>query len=124
EAGVIHRDVKPANILVEAGGRVVLADFGLAILDDTATSRWAMSGTPEYASPEQIRGDPLDARTDIYSLGATFYHLLSGRPPFFGAGTEEITEKVLKDDPEPLKGVPKPLAAAVRRAMARNRHDR
>jgi tetratricopeptide (TPR) repeat protein len=124
EMGVIHRDVKPANILVEAAGRVVLADFGLAILDDAATSRWAMSGTPEYASPEQIRGDPLDARTDIYSLGATFYHLLSGRPPFGGSGTEEITENVLHGTPAPLKGVPRPLAAAVRRAMARNRQDR
>src|SRR6185369_10876869 len=117
EAGVIHRDVKPANILVEAGGRIVLADFGLAILDDAATSRWAMSGTPEYASPEQIRGDPLDNRTDIYSLGATFYHLLSGKPPFSGVGTDEITENVLKALPPPLRGVPKPLARIVRRAM-------
>jgi tetratricopeptide (TPR) repeat protein len=124
EMGVIHRDVKPANILVEAAGRVVLADFGLAILDDAATSRWAMSGTPEYASPEQIRGDPLDARTDIYSLGATFYHLLSGKPPFSGAGTSEITENVLKATPSPLQGVPKPLAKIVRRAMARNRLER
>ena len=125
EMGVIHRDVKPANILVEAGGRVVLADFGLAILDDTATSRWAMSGTPEYASPEQIRGDPLDVRTDIYSLGATLYHMLAGRPPYTGAGPEEITEKVLKTDPIELGGkIPKPLAAIVRKAMARERDER
>jgi len=125
EMGVIHRDVKPANILVEAGGRVVLADFGLAILDDTATSRWAMSGTPEYASPEQIRGDPLDVRTDIYSLGATLYHLLAGLPPFMGTGPEDITEKVLKTDPIPLGGkVPKPLAAIVRKAMSRERERR
>ena len=125
EMGVIHRDVKPANILVDAGGRVVLADFGLAILDDTATSRWAMSGTPEYASPEQIRGDPLDVRTDIYSLGATMYHLLAGRPPFTGSGPDEITEKVLRTDPIPLGGkVPKPLAAIVRKAMARERANR
>jgi cytochrome c-type biogenesis protein CcmH/NrfG len=124
EMGVIHRDVKPANILVEAGGRVVLADFGLAILDDTATSRWAMSGTPEYASPEQIRGDPLDSRTDVYSLGATFYHLLSGKPPFGGTGTDEITENVLKATPPALQGIPKPLVTIVRRAMARSRHER
>ncbi|MBI3855565.1 MAG: protein kinase [Planctomycetes bacterium] len=124
EMGVIHRDVKPANILVEAGGRVVLADFGLAILDDTATSRWAMSGTPEYASPEQIRGDALDARTDIYSLGATLYHMLGGRPPFSGAGPDEITEKVLKEEPPPLRDAPKPLASLVRRAMSRDREKR
>jgi serine/threonine protein kinase len=125
EMGVIHRDVKPANILVEAGGRVVLADFGLAILDDTATSRWAMSGTPEYASPEQIRGDPLDVRTDIYSLGATMYHLLSGQPPYSGSGPDEITQKVLTEEPVPLGGkLPKPLCAIVRRAMARDRARR
>jgi len=124
EVGVIHRDVKPGNILVEAGGRVVLADFGLAILDDAVTSRWAMSGTPEYASPEQVRGDSLDARTDLYSLGATLYHLLSGKPPFTGTGVQEITEKVLREEPAPLTGVPKALAATVRRAMARERDRR
>jgi tetratricopeptide (TPR) repeat protein len=121
EAGVIHRDVKPANILVEAGGRVVLADFGLAILDETVTSRWAMSGTPEYASPEQIRGDALDVRTDIYSLGATLYHLLAGKPPFTGSGVDEITDKVLKADLPPLRDVPRRLSAIVSRAMARDR---
>jgi tetratricopeptide (TPR) repeat protein len=124
EAGVIHRDVKPGNILVEAAGRVVLADFGLAILDDAVTSRWAMSGTPEYASPEQIRGDSLDVRTDLYSLGATLYHLLSGKPPFTGSGVDEITDKVLKEPPPPLVDVPKPLAAVVRRAMQRDRNLR
>src|SRR5207244_7922078 len=88
------------------------------------TSRGALSRTPEYASPEQIRGDPLDVRTDIYSLGATLYHLLSGKPPYIGAGPDEITEKVLRDDPPPLRNVPKPLAATVRRAMARDREKR
>lgn len=123
-AGVIHRDVKPANILVEAGGRIVLADFGLAILDESATSRWAMSGTPEYASPEQIRGDALDVRTDIYSLGATLYHLLAGRPPFSGTGVEEITAKVLNEEPAPIHGIPRRLAEIVRKAMARDRDRR
>jgi tetratricopeptide (TPR) repeat protein len=124
QAGIIHRDVKPANILVEAGGRVVLADFGLAILDDAAASRWAMSGTPEYASPEQIRGDSLDARTDVYSLGATLYHFLSGNPPFGGTRVEEITEKVLTVDPPPLRAAPRALARVVCRAMARDREKR
>jgi len=124
QMGVIHRDVKPANILVESGGRVVLADFGLAILDDTATSRWAMSGTPEYASPEQIRGDPLDTRTDVYSLGATLYHFLAGRPPFPGSSPDDISRKVLQEELPPLKDVPRPLAAIVKRALARNRADR
>jgi tetratricopeptide (TPR) repeat protein len=124
DEGIIHRDVKPANILVEAAGRIVLADFGLAILDDTSTSRWAMSGTPEYASPEQIRGDTLDARTDIYSLGATLYHLLAGKPPFAGTGVEEITSNVLKGNPPPLREVPSRLSRIVRRAMERDRDRR
>lgn len=124
-AGVIHRDVKPGNILVEAdGGRVFLTDFGLAIPDRSASSRWSISGTPEYSSPEQIRGDPLDPRTDIYSLGATLYHLLSGRPPFQGRDSEEISEKVLSGEAPPLEAVPAALASAVRRAMARAPGDR
>jgi Ser/Thr protein kinase RdoA (MazF antagonist) len=122
--GVIHRDIKPANILVETGGRVVLTDFGLAIPGGTGVSLWAMSGTPEYASPEQVRGEVLDARTDIYSLGATLYHLLSGRPPFWGSDAEEIGDRVLAAEPPPLANAPRPLAAAVRKAMARNREDR
>jgi tetratricopeptide (TPR) repeat protein len=124
QSGVIHRDVKPANILVEAGGRVVLADFGLAILDETATSRWAMSGTPEYASPEQIRGDRLDLRTDIYSLGATLYHLLAGRPPFTGDNAEDITLKVLNQIPPPIVGIPRGLSKILKRAMCRDREQR
>ncbi len=116
--GVIHRDVKPQNIIVGPGGHVVLMDFGLAIPDESATSRWAVSGTPEYASPEQVRGDPLDARTDIYSLGATLYDLLLGRPPYSGKDPQEIADQVLKGEFLPLKGAPPRLAAIVRRAMS------
>lgn len=117
--GIIHRDVKPANVLVEAGGRVLLADFGLAIPASSGASRWAVSGTPEYASPEQIRGEILDARTDVYSLGATLYHLLAGRPPFSGTAVTEITDRVLNAPLPPLKGVPRPLARIVAKAMDR-----
>ncbi|HEV3028449.1 MAG TPA: protein kinase, partial [Planctomycetota bacterium] len=122
--GIIHRDVKPANILVEAGGRVLLLDFGLAIPASSGASRWAVSGTPEYASPEQIRGDVLDARTDVYSLGATLYHLLAGRPPFSGASVKEITDRVLTAPLPPLKAVPRQLARIVAKAMARDRVKR
>ncbi|MBV8879164.1 MAG: hypothetical protein JO332_04280, partial [Planctomycetaceae bacterium] len=80
--------------------------------------------TPEYASPEQIQGDPLDARTDIYSLGATLYHFLAGHPPFPGKDVEEITRKVLKEDPPRLKDVPASLVRIVRKAMARERDRR
>ncbi len=124
ERGIIHRDVKPANILIDAGGHVLLADFGLAIPDDSATSRWAISGTPEYASPEQVRGDQLDSRTDIYSLGATLYHLLSGKPPYTGESPAEIASKIVEGKREPLRRTPRALVAAVDRAMAREREKR
>jgi tetratricopeptide (TPR) repeat protein len=122
--GVIHRDVKPANILVEKSGRAVLADFGLAIAGGSGASLWAVSGTPEYASPEQVRGEALDVRTDVYSLGATLYHLLAGRPPFSGRDAEEIGRKVLEARPAPLRGVPARLRRIVERAMERDRARR
>ncbi len=113
--GVIHRDVKPGNILVEEGGRPVLTDFGLAVSEVAGASRWSLSGTPEYASPEQIRGDPLDARTDIYSLGATLYHLLTGKLP--SGGEASAGEGVMGGPPPVPKGIPRRLAGIVRRAM-------
>jgi hypothetical protein len=119
-AGILHRDVKPSNILRDAVGRPMLADFGLAIPSNSGSSRWAVSGTPEYASPEQIRGDVLDARTDVYSLGATLYHLLTGRPPFSGRDVQHIAERVLNAPPPPMPGVPSAVVRIVRRAMERD----
>ncbi len=122
--GVIHRDIKPANIIVDAAGRVFLMDFGLAIPGESATSRWAISGTPEYASPEQIRGDQLDPRTDLYSLGATLYHFLAGRPPFAGKETQEIADQVLHGTLEPPEGAPRSLARVILKAMDRDPSNR
>ncbi len=102
--GVIHRDVKPSNIIVDAAGEPHLADFGLA--KDSAsgdlTAPGSRLGTPNYAPPEQVEGhiDKVDARSDVYSLGATLYEMLTGRPPFSGESIVNILVQVLLHDPE------------------------
>jgi len=86
--GVVHRDIKPSNILFKADGTVVLADFGIAkALDSSSTSTMAGAsiGTPDYMSPEQARGEPVDGRADLYALGVMLYELLIGRPPYDGS---------------------------------------
>ncbi len=82
--GIIHRDVKPGNIMLKPDGTVLLSDFGIAKAVDAATVTAAMPGTPAYMSPEQCRGDRVDARTDVYSLGVVLYEMLAGRRPFVG----------------------------------------
>jgi len=99
--GVIHRDVKPNNILISNDGRVLLADFGLAIAPSapTLTQTGTIAGTPAYMSPEQVMGKPVDARSDIFSLGVVFYELLTGRKPFSGESTAKLLSKVVEEVP-------------------------
>lgn len=103
EQGVIHRDVKPANLILSVDGRIMVADFGLAKTADDAsmTATGAMLGTLRYASPEQAmaRRVPLDHRTDIYSLGATMYELLAFRPAFPGTEHQEVLSAIISRDP-------------------------
>jgi len=104
EAGVIHRDIKPANVMVDAKGHAKLTDFGVARIEDPdaatgeATRAGAVIGTPSYMSPEQIQGQSIDRRTDIFSAGILFYQLLTGQKPFEGTQWA-LAKKIIQDDP-------------------------
>ena len=128
---VIHRDVKPANLVLDAAGRVKLVDFGLARTDagSSEVSRADMIlGTPAYMSPEQALGQQVDLRTDIYSLGATFYFLLAGEPPFGGDTPIAVMMRHVDATARPIRDlnplVPEPVAAVLERMMAKDPADR
>ncbi len=123
--GVLHRDIKPQNILVSAHDQPLLSDFGIARLaagTDTVTGKAKLSLS--YASPEQIDGRPLDTATDVYSLGATLYTLLAGAPAFIdrdGTGFLNLAKRILDEPPPPLdESIPTRVRAAVMAAMAKD----
>jgi serine/threonine protein kinase/formylglycine-generating enzyme required for sulfatase activity len=115
--GLVHRDIKPANILLDRGGRVFVADFGLALRDEDYGAGARFAGTPAYMSPEQARGEGhrVDGRSDIFSLGAVLYELLTGRRAFRGDSQDEVVERVINDDPRP----PRQIEDAIPRALER-----
>jgi hypothetical protein len=130
-AGVIHRDVKPSNCFLTADGRVKVGDFGLAkSLGRGAhlTKTGTFVGTPLYASPEQIKGQAIDPRTDVYSAAATLYYLLAGQAPFEGTDPLAVMARVVSDPPPPLRGrrpdVPPGLERALLRGLERDRDRR
>ena len=125
-AGLVHRDVKPANVLLGPGDHVYLTDFGLTkCLQDgsAATHTGGWIGTLDYVAPEQIRGERVDARTDVYALGCLLHYLLTGRPPFEGEGHERKLWAHLTEPPPPIAGLPA-FDGVLARAMAKRPGDR
>ncbi|HEY4332833.1 MAG TPA: protein kinase, partial [Ilumatobacteraceae bacterium] len=130
-AGLVHRDVKPGNILITPDGRVLLADFGIAKglgTNDDLTSDNVMMGTAKYLSPEQVRGKKLDGRADLYALGLVLYECLAGRVPFLGETDADTALARLQRDPTDLlrlrPTLPYGLAALIHALLARNPDDR
>lgn len=126
-AGIVHRDVKPGNLLVKADGTVVLVDFGIARSRAMAglTAANMVLGTASYMSPEQATGQPVSAATDIYALGAVAYFCLAGQPPFHGDNPLAVALRHAQEDPAPLPAdTPPAVAAVVSRALAKRPEDR
>src|SRR5215212_5609069 len=131
-AGMVHRDVKPGNILITPDGRVLLTDFGIAkglgATGDDLTSANVMMGTAKYLSPEQVRGKKLDGRADLYSLGLVLYECLAGRVPFLGETDTDTALARLNRDPTDLARLrptlPRGLVNLIHRLLSRNPNHR
>ena len=129
--GIIHRDVKPANIMISSTNAVKVMDFGIAraIADSSSvTQTAAVIGTAQYLSPEQARGDPVDARSDVYSLGCVLYEILTGEPPFTGDSPVSVAYQHVREDPIPPserhEGISPDLDAVVLKALTKNPENR
>jgi serine/threonine-protein kinase len=143
EAGITHRDIKPENVMLRPDGYVKVLDFGLAKLTEKSSDKvdteaetmihaktdpGTVMGTVTYMSPEQARGTPVDARSDIFSLGVMLYELISGRPPFDGETTSDIIASILRSEPAPLSrsapNLPIELDWSVSKALRKDREER
>src|SRR6266568_3623661 len=134
EAGVVHRDIKPANVMLDGQGRTKLTDFGVARVTDSdrthveRTQAGTMVGTPAYMSPEQIQGQRIDRRTDIFSAGIILYQFLTGQKPFTGEGAWTVAKKIIQEDPPMPSSINVALSPefdqVVAKALAKNPDQR
>ncbi len=129
--GVVHRDVKPGNVIISPSGQVNVADFGIARAvsnQENLTQAGTVMGTATYFSPEQARGESVDPRSDVYSLGVVLYEMLTGRPPFTGDSPVSVAYKHVQETPESPRSrnrdIPPALEAVVLKAMAKDTGDR
>ena len=128
--GIVHRDVKPANLLLTGDGRLKISDFGIAKMAGQATEltvSGSVVGSPQYLSPEQIRGEGLDGRSDLFSLGVVLYEMVGGRRPFEGETFTTLLYKILHEEPAPIRlrpGLDPGLAEVLARMLAKDRTSR
>jgi len=121
--GIVHRDIKPGNLFIKTDGTLKILDFGVARLaDSNMTASGFIVGTPDFMSPEQARGRDIDQRSDIFSTGAVFYYMLSGRKPFAATDLPAVLHKVENEDPAPLaeQEAPAGLSRIVSKALAKS----